>query len=93
MLCDDALERHRTGYFDSCFNGRLMLRQLTDLNFKMITFLLVARFLKRVLYPPTEEHTGHSQASQMEPFERIENVFKLTLITIFSKNFRNICRA
>ena len=29
--------------FDSCFNGGVMLRQLTDLNFKMVPSLLAVR--------------------------------------------------
>ena len=62
-----------------------MLRQLTDLNFKMITSILAARYvcawtLTSVLNPPVEEHCGPSQASQMRLFERIVDVFKLTLL-------------
>ena len=33
-------EQHRTDTFDKCLNGRLILRQLSDINLKMIPFLL-----------------------------------------------------
>ena len=33
-------ESNRADTFDSCFNGQRMLRQLTDLNFKVIPSLL-----------------------------------------------------
>ena len=39
----NILESDTTDTFDSCFNGRIMLRQLTDVNFKMIPSLLAAR--------------------------------------------------
>ena len=70
-----------------------MLRQLTDLNFKMITSILAARYLwawtlTSVLNPPVEEHSGPSQASQMGLFERTVEVFKLTLL-FFSKGSRD----
>ena len=70
---------------DSCFNGRLMLRRITDLNFKMITSLLAVRYLcawilKNVLNPPAEEHSGQSQVHQTKLFERIVDVFKSTLL-------------
>ena len=67
-----------------------MLRQLTDLN--LISSLLAVRkispleFLKAVLYPPAEAHGEPSQASQVEVFARIVNVFKLTLL-FFLKRF------
>ena len=66
-----------------CVNDRLILRQLTDLNFKMASSLFAlrdisARILKVVLYPAAEVHSRHSQASQMELFAIIVNVFKLT---------------
>ena len=32
-------EHHRTLFFDSCFNGRLMLKQLNHLNFKWNEFI------------------------------------------------------
>ena len=34
--------------FDSCFNGQIMLRQLTDLNFKMIPSLPAAKEISRL---------------------------------------------
>ena len=66
-----------------CVDDRLILRQLTDLNFKMVPSLFAlrdisARILKFVLYPPAEAHSRRSQASQKELFARIVNVFKLT---------------
>ena len=63
-----------------------MLKQLTDLNFNLILSLLAARYLcawilKSVLNLPAEEHSGLSQASQMELFGRIvEILFKLTVL-------------
>ena len=41
----DILESNtvQTDTFDSCFNDWLMLRQLTDLNFKMIPSFLAVR--------------------------------------------------
>ena len=73
-------ERHHTDTLVGCFNGRLMLRQLTDLNFKMITSLLAAKYLctwilKSILNPPAEAHSKLSQVSQVEVFERIMDVF------------------
>ena len=58
--------RYRTDTFDSCFNGQLMFRQLTDLNLKIISSLpadreISALILKAVLYPPAETHSGASQ--------------------------------
>ena len=38
-----------------------------------------------MLYPPAEAHSGPSQASQMECFAKIVEVFKLALLTIFKK--------
>ena len=79
---------------DSCFNGRLMLRQLTDLDFKMITSLLAGRYLcawilKSVLNP-AEEHSGPSQPSPMElsgmylwmQWNGIVEAFELTLVLL-----------
>ena len=73
-------ERHHTYIFDSCFHGRLILKQLTDLNFKMIQSSLVVRDISAwisntVLYSPAEAHFEPSQASQMKLFARIVNVF------------------
>ena len=68
-----------------------MIRQLTYLNFKMISSsLLAAREItwleyENMLYPPAHAYSGPSQASQMGLFVGIVNVFKLTFITIFSK--------
>ena len=46
-----------------------------------------AWILKAVLYPPVNAYSGPRQASQMELLARIVvNVFKLMLLTIFSKN-------
>ena len=39
----NILESDTADTFDSCFNCRIILRQLTDLNFKMIPSLLAAR--------------------------------------------------
>ena len=39
----NILESDTADAFDSCFNGRIMLKQLTDLNFKIIPSLLAAR--------------------------------------------------
>ena len=39
----NILESDTTDTFDSSFNGWIMLRQLTDLSFKMISSLLAAR--------------------------------------------------
>ena len=39
----NILESDTADTFDSCFNGWIMLRQLTDLNFIMIPSLLAAR--------------------------------------------------
>ena len=36
-------ERHRADTFDGCFNGWLMLRQVTGQNFKMIPSILAVR--------------------------------------------------
>ena len=74
-----------------------MLRRLTDLNFKMITSILAARYLCAwtlisLLNPPVEEHAGPSQASQMGLFERIVEVSKLKLL-VFSKRSRDVGRA
>ena len=41
----NILESDAADTFDSCFNGGLMLRQLTELNFKMIPSLLGVREL------------------------------------------------
>ena len=39
----NILKSYTADTFDSCFNDRIMLRQLTDMNFKMIPSLLAAR--------------------------------------------------
>ena len=39
----NILESDTADTFDSCFNCRIKLRQLTDLNFKMIPSLLAGR--------------------------------------------------
>ena len=59
-----------------------MFKQLTDLNFKIITPLLAARYLGAwiskiaLMNPPAEEHFGPSKASQMELFEGTVDVLK-----------------
>ena len=79
-------------------NGWLMLRELTDLNFKWREFeimpsLLTINYqddisiwiLRTQLYPPAEAHSRPSQASKMELFAIIINNFKLLQLTIFAK--------
>ena len=46
----NILESDTANTFDSCFNSRIMLRQLTDLNFKMIPSLLVTRKYLRLTF-------------------------------------------
>ena len=42
-ILTNILETGTEDTFDSCFNGRIMLRELTYLNFKTIPSLLAAR--------------------------------------------------
>ena len=67
-------ESNTADTFDSCFNGQRMLRQLTDLNFKISTCCY------RDIYPPAEVKFELNQASQIEVIVRIVNVFKLILL-------------
>ena len=69
---------HSTDTFDG-FNVGLVLRQLTDLKFKIIQSWPAVR-KKAVLYPSAEVHSWPSQTSQMERFARIVALFKLTLL-------------
>ena len=47
-ILTNILESDTADTFDSCFNGGIMLRQLTDLNFKMLQSLLAAREKSRL---------------------------------------------
>ena len=75
--------------FDSCFDSRLMLRQLTDLTFKWRELIkrmpctccrgdISVWILWTVLYHPTDVHSEPSQASKIDLFARIVNSFKST---------------
>ena len=44
----NLLESDTADTFDSCFNCRIILTQLTDINFKMIPSLLAAREISPV---------------------------------------------
>ena len=53
---------------------------------------ILAWIFKGALYSPADEHSGPSQASQMELFEKTVNVFKL-MLQFFSKTSKDICKA
>ena len=71
--------------------GYVMVRQLTDLNWKlrelikMMPFLLSGREVSPfVLHTTAMTHSGPSQAPKMNLFK---SSFRLTLLTIFAKSF------
>ena len=75
----------------SYFNGQLMLRKLTDLNFKWRELIkwcqgdISVWILRTVLYPPAAAHSD-SQASKVDLITRMVNCFKLMLLTVLAKS-------
>ena len=69
-------ERHRPNTFNSCSSAQLMLKQLTELNFKMILSFYPAIEISPLGFQKLcciHLHSGTSQTSQMELFAGIVN--------------------
>ena len=82
---------------DSCLNGWVMLRKLTDLNFKwsgmikMMSSLLareisLLKFKNCVISTCWYTFWTPIQASKMDPLVTMDSSFKLTLLNIFAES-------
>ena len=76
-------EQQCTDTSDNCFNGLLMLNQLTNQNdfiFSCCQRDVSVWIRKAVLYPPADANSERRQASQIVLLAMIVNIFKLILL-------------